>query len=388
MRELRMEEGSTITAIALYTDPDRLAPFVRDADEALNLGAAFQQSAAGEMKSVYLDYDKLVAALRTVRADAVWPGWGFVAEHPAFADRLAAEGIVFLGPTGDTMRRLGDKIMSKRIAEAAGVPVSPWSKGPVERDDVVEWGQKIGYPLVLKATAGGGGRGIRMVASPDELLTAFDSATSEARNAFGDGTLFAEACISNARHIEVQMAADQHGGVLALGLRDCSVQRKHQKVIEEGPPPELSEELMRRMRDASIALLRDVGYRGVATCEYLVVGDAFYFLEVNPRLQVEHGVTELLTGFDLVKTQIRIARGERLPESAPESRGYALEARLCAEDPAAGFAPSPGFIALLDLPAGPGIRVDSGIAAGMSVPSEFDSMIAKVIAHGATREEA
>jgi acetyl/propionyl-CoA carboxylase alpha subunit/acetyl-CoA carboxylase carboxyltransferase component len=385
---MRMEEGSDLWAIALYTDPDRLSPFVREADEALNLGAAFQESAAGEMKSVYLDYDKLVAALRTVRADAVWPGWGFVAEHPAFADRLAAEGITFLGPTGDTMRRLGDKIMSKRIAEAAGVPVSAWSKGPVERDEVAGWATKIGYPLVLKATAGGGGRGIRMVDSQEELLTAYDSATSEARNAFGDGTLFAEACIANARHVEVQMAADQHGGVLALGLRDCSVQRKHQKVLEEGPPPGLSEALMQRMRDASVALLRDVGYRGVATCEYLVVGEDFYFLEVNPRLQVEHGVTELLTGFDLVKTQVRIARGERLPESAPESRGFALEARLCAEDPASGFAPSPGFIALLDLPAGPGIRVDSGIAAGMSIPSEFDSMIAKVIAHGATREEA
>jgi acetyl/propionyl-CoA carboxylase alpha subunit/acetyl-CoA carboxylase carboxyltransferase component len=383
-----MEEGIDLAGIALYTDPDRLAPFVREADEALNLGAAFQQSATGETKSVYLNYDKLVAALRTVRADAVWPGWGFVAEHPAFADRLAREGITFLGPSGDTMRRLGDKIMSKRIAEAAGVPVSPWTGGPVERDELIEWGKKIGFPLVLKATAGGGGRGIRMVESPDELLAAFDSATSEARNAFGDGTLFAEACIRNARHVEVQMAADKHGGVLAVGLRDCSVQRKHQKVIEEGPPPGLSEDLMKRMRDASIALLRDVGYRGVATCEYLVVGESFYFLEVNPRLQVEHGVTESLTGMDLVKAQIRIARGERLPESVPASRGHAIEARLCAEDPAAGFAPSPGFIALLDLPSGPGIRVDSGTASGMNVPSEFDSMISKIIAHGATREEA
>jgi acetyl/propionyl-CoA carboxylase alpha subunit/acetyl-CoA carboxylase carboxyltransferase component len=388
IRELRIEEGSELVGIALFTDPDRLAPFVREADEALNLGAAFQPGPQGPATSIYLNYDKLVEALRSVEADAVWPGWGFVAEHPAFADRLAEEGITFLGPTGDTMRRLGDKIMSKRIAEAAGVPVAPWSGGPVTREDVQSWGEKIGFPLVLKATAGGGGRGIRMVESPASLLAAFDSASSEAKNAFGDGTLFAEACVSNARHVEVQMAADMHGQVLAVGLRDCSVQRKHQKVVEEGPPPGLSQEVMARMRAASVSLLRDVGYRGVATCEYLVRGTDFFFLEVNPRLQVEHGVTESLTGLDLVKTQIRIARGEHLPEAVAESRGVAIEARLCAEDPAAGFAPSPGHIALLELPAGPGIRVDSGIAAGMSVPSEFDSMIAKIIAHGATREEA
>lgn len=389
IREMRIEEGTDLCGIVLYTDPDRLAPFVRDADESLALGAAFQPSKSGELKSVYLDHDRIVEALRTVRADAVWPGWGFVAEHPEFAERLEAEGITFLGPRGETMRRLGDKIMSKRLAEAAGVPVSPWSGGPVTEDDVQRWAEKIGFPVVLKATAGGGGRGIRVVPTKAELLSAFTSATAEAKNAFGDGTLFAEARVSDARHVEVQMAADKHGTVLALGLRDCSVQRKHQKVIEEGPPPGLPEALLQGMRDASIRLLREVGYVGVATCEYLVTGtDRFYFLEVNPRLQVEHGVTELLTGLDLVKTQIRIARGERLPETVPQERGAAIEVRLCAEDPAAGFAPSPGYIALLEQPAGPGIRVDAGIAAGMGIPSEFDSMIAKILAHGATREEA
>jgi acetyl/propionyl-CoA carboxylase alpha subunit/acetyl-CoA carboxylase carboxyltransferase component len=389
IREMRIEESRELVGIALYTDPDRLAPFVREADEALGLGPAFQPSRSGETKSVYLDYDRLVAALRQVRADAVWPGWGFVSEHPDFADRLEREGITFLGPSGDTMRKLGDKIMSKRFAEAAGVPVSPWSGGPVSRDDVGSWAEKIGFPVVLKATAGGGGRGIRIVETKEELLAAFDSATAEAKNAFGDGTLFAEARISGARHVEVQMAADRHGTVLAIGLRDCSVQRKHQKVVEEGPPPGLPPELTARMRAASVELLRHVGYRGVATCEYLVTGqDHFYFLEVNPRLQVEHGVTELLTGFDLVKTQIRIARGERLPSEAPPERGAAIEVRLCAEDPAAGFAPSPGHIALLDFPAGPGVRVDSGISSGMGVPSEFDSMLAKILAYGATREEA
>jgi acetyl/propionyl-CoA carboxylase alpha subunit len=390
IRELRLEEDSQLVGIALYTDPDRLAPFVREADEAHGLGPAFQPSlATGESRSVYLDYDRLVGALRAVRADAVWPGWGFVAEHPAFAERLAAEGITFLGPTAQTMRALGDKIESKRIAERAGVPVSSWSGGAVTREDLPSWAERIGFPVVLKATAGGGGRGIRVVEFASDLIAAFDSATAEAKNAFGDGTLFVEAKVGNARHVEVQMAADQHGGVLAVGLRDCSVQRKHQKVVEEGPPPGLSQGTMQRMREASVRLLQQVGYVGVATCEYLVNADeSFYFLEVNPRLQVEHGVTELLTGFDLVKTQVRIARGERLPVGTPEERGHAIEVRLCAEDPAAGFAPSPGHISLLDLPAGPGIRVDSGIAAGMPVPSEFDSMLAKILAYGSTREEA
>ena len=297
IRELRLEEQSELVGIALYTDPDRLAPFVREADEALGLGPAFQQAQNGETKSVYLDYDRLVAALRHVRADAVWPGWGFVAEHPDFADRLEREGITFLGPSGDTMRHLGDKIMSKRIAEAAGVPVSPWSGGPVSRESVMDAASQIGFPVVLKATAGGGGRGIRVVEAPDELLAAFDSATAEAKNAFGDGTLFAEARIATRAPRRGADGRRQARRRLAYGLRDCSVQRKHQKVVEEAPPPGLSPALMDRMREASVQLLREVGYRGVATCEYLVTGgNHFYFLEVNPRLQVEHGVTELLTG--------------------------------------------------------------------------------------------
>ena len=388
IRELRFEEGSDLVGVALYTDADRFAPFVREADESVHLGAALQRTPAGELKSVYLDYDRIVRTLKTVRADAVWPGWGFVAEHPAFVERLDREGIAFLGPSAETMRRLGDKIESKRIAEAANVPVAAWSGGPVSRADVESWAARIGFPLVLKATAGGGGRGIRVVSSGRELMFAFDSATAEAESAFGDGTLFIEARVTGARHVEVQMAGDRHGRVLALGLRDCSVQRKHQKVIEEGPPPGLSEPLLRSLRDSAVRLLTEVGYVGVATCEYLVRGDSFFFLEVNPRLQVEHGVTELLTGLDLVKLQVRIARGERLPAACPAERGAAIEVRLCAEDPGNGFAPSPGRIALLDLPAGPGIRVDAGISAAADVPSEFDSMIAKILAHGATREEA
>ena len=392
IRELRGEEGSGLVGIALYTEPDATAPFVREADESLSLGPALRASATGAMRPAYLDHDRVLAALRAMRADAVWPGWGFLAEDPSFVEKLEAAGIGFLGPSAATMRRLGDKIASKRIAEAAQVPVSPWSGGPVQREELAKHAARIGFPLMLKATAGGGGRGIRLLREGDDLQAAFDSAESEAANAFGDGTLFVEQAISGARHVEVQMAADRHGTVLALGLRDCSVQRKHQKVVEEGPPPGLSTRLTGQIREASIRLLREADYVGVATCEYLVISkggeESFYFLEVNPRLQVEHGVTELLTDFDLVKAQIRIARGERLPTVSPEERGCAIEVRLCAEDPAASFAPSPGRIALLDLPAGPGVRVDAGIAGGGTIPSEFDSMIAKILARGATREEA
>ncbi|MBW2413090.1 MAG: biotin/lipoyl-binding protein [Deltaproteobacteria bacterium] len=389
IRELRAEEGSDLVGIALYTDPDRFAPFVREADEVISLGAALRGPAGGPLRPAYLDHERVLAALRATRADAVWPGWGFLAEDPSFVEKLEAAGLVFLGPAADTMRMLGDKIESKRIAESAGVPVTAWSGGPVALDDLRSHADTIGLPLMLKATAGGGGRGIRRIDSVDQLEAAFESATQEAANAFGDGTLFLEACITAARHIEVQIAADAHGGVLALGLRDCSVQRKHQKVVEEGPPPGMSAGLADEIREASVRMIRKAGYVGVATCEYLLTDDGrFFFLEVNPRLQVEHGVTELLTDFDLVKAQIHIARGGRLPDEVPEQRGHAIEVRVCAEDPAENFAPSPGRIALLELPAGPGIRVDSGVAPGGEIPSEFDSMVAKVIAYGATRDEA
>ncbi|HMJ13571.1 MAG TPA: biotin carboxylase N-terminal domain-containing protein, partial [Polyangiaceae bacterium] len=389
IRELRIEERTDLVGIALYSDEDRLAPFVRQADEAYAIGPARRISSSGESKLGYLDIDFLLETLERVRADTLWPGWGFLAESPEFVERLRERGITFLGPAPDTMRRLGDKIESKRIASAAGAPVVPWSDGPITRETLGPCAQRIGFPVVLKATAGGGGRGIRIVHRALDLEAAFESASSEAESAFGDGTLFMEARVAAARHIEAQMAADQHGRVLALGLRDCSVQRKHQKLIEEGPPCRLPGELAAEIERSSVRLLERVGYVGVATCEYLVNDDGrFYFLEVNPRLQVEHGVTELVNGMDLVKTQIRIARGERLPETAPPARGAAIEVRLCAEDPAHGFAPSPGRIALLDLPEGPGIRVDAGVAAGTSIPSEFDSMIAKVLAHGATRSEA
>ena len=389
IRELRSEEKSELIGIALYTDPDRFAPFVRDADETISLGPALRRVGGVAEKPAYLDRDRVLAALRATRADTVWPGWGFLAEDPSFVERLEASELIFLGPPSATMRLLGDKIRSKQLAAEVDVPVISWSGGPVERSDVLRHAERIGFPLMLKASAGGGGRGIRVVCEASELESAFDSAAAEGAHAFGDGTLFLESQIGAARHVEVQLAADQHGGVLALGLRDCSVQRRHQKVVEEAPPPGIPDELAREMREASIRLLEAAGYVGVATCEFLVSGDgSFHFLEVNPRLQVEHGITELLNGFDLVKWQIRIARGDRLPGVAPPSRGCSMEVRLCAEDPSADFAPSPGAVMQLELPSGPGIRVDAGIVAGDSIPAEFDSMIAKVMAHGASREEA
>ncbi|MHC5044864.1 MAG: acetyl/propionyl/methylcrotonyl-CoA carboxylase subunit alpha, partial [Planctomycetota bacterium] len=383
VKTLRAAEGSSLLAIALYTEVDRDAPFVRHADLALRL-----PSGAGEV-AAYLDHDLLMDTLRKARADAVWPGWGFVAEDPAFVERLEEVGIVFLGPTPDAMRRLGDKISSKKIAESAGVPVTPWS-GRALRDeaDAVEHAERIGFPVVVKASAGGGGRGIRVVHHLDDLPEAYRSAASEAATAFGDDRLFLEGKVTGGRHVEVQIAADSHGFVVSLGCRDCSVQRRHQKVLEEAPPPGLPQKLMERIESAAVRIARQVGYRGVGTVEFLVSGEVFHFLEMNPRLQVEHGITETVTGIDLVELQIRIARGGSLDGLAFVERGVAIEARVCAEDPDAGFLPAPGHIARFDPSLGPRVRVDTGVAAGSTVPAAFDSLVAKVIASGNDREEA
>lgn len=383
VKALRAVEGSALKALALYTEIDREAPFVRHADIAVALRTR------GSGVSAYLDHDGLIEALHQGGADAVWPGWGFVAEDPAFADRLLSAGLRFLGPSGATMRQLGDKIAAKQLAERAGVPVAAWSGGELpDVNAAIRHARTLGYPVVVKAAAGGGGRGIRMVASEAELAAAFQSAATEARSAFGDGRLFLERRIVGGRHIEVQIAGDAHGRVLAFGCRDCSVQRRHQKVIEEAPPPHLSSAEIERLQAAALHLATLVGYCGVGTVEFLVTASGFYFLEVNPRLQVEHGITEALTGVDLVQLQIRIARGEPLPAAAPAGRGAAIEARVCAEDPDAGFLPAPGRVVRFDPPLAPGVRVDTGVVAGSNVPADFDSLIAKVIGIGDTREEA
>jgi acetyl/propionyl-CoA carboxylase alpha subunit/acetyl-CoA carboxylase carboxyltransferase component len=385
VKTLRALEGSDLVCIALYTDADRSSPFVRHADVALPL-----PSTPGAAVQAYLDHQTLLTALRQADADAVWPGWGFVAEDAAFVDRLAEAGIRFLGPTGDVMRSLGDKIASKRIAEKCGVPVAPWSGGELaDVDDAAAHAERIGYPIVVKASAGGGGRGIRVVDTAEQLASAFESARAEAKSAFGDDRLFLEQRLRHGRHIEVQIAADHHGAVLAVGCRDCSVQRRHQKVLEEAPPPGLPAERVRELEAHAVTLAREVGYRGVGTVEFLISGEKAAFLEVNPRLQVEHGITEEITGIDLVRLQIRIERGEALPELPPQGPiAHAIEARICAEDPEADFLPAPGRIARFDPALGPNLRIDTGVTAGASVPPDFDSLIAKVIATGATREEA
>jgi acetyl/propionyl-CoA carboxylase alpha subunit/acetyl-CoA carboxylase carboxyltransferase component len=392
VQEWNRSEPEPLHTIALYTTPERGAMFVRQADEAFDLGApTFVDPRDGHRKSRYLDYGRLEQALRETGAEAAWVGWGFVAEHAAFAELCEKLGVVFVGPPPAVMRRLGDKIRSKQLAEAAGVPVLPWSGGAVAGlDEARAAAARIGYPLLVKASAGGGGRGIRRVADASELEEALARARREALLAFGDDTVFLEKRVGTARHVEVQILADRHATVWATGVRDCSVQRRNQKVLEEAPCPALSPVEDRAVREAAARLCREAGYEGAGTVEFLFeeATRRFAFMEVNARLQVEHPVTEATTGIDLVKLQLHVARNGRLEGEPPAPRGWAVEARLNAEDPMRGFAPAPGRIELFRAPVGPGIRVDTGVAEGDLVPAEFDSMIAKVIAHGATRAEA
>ncbi len=392
VHELEAEEPVGLRTIALYTDPDAHALFVREADEAYRLGSAsFVDPRDGERKNRYLDVETIVQALRATASEAVWVGWGFVAEHASFAERCRELGVTFIGPRPEVMRELGDKIGSKRLAEKAGVPVAPWSGGPVASlDEARTSAASLGLPLMVKASAGGGGRGIRRVATDDELAPAFESARSEALKAFGDETVFLERQIQAARHVEVQVIADEHGNTWALGVRDCSIQRRNQKVLEETPSPALDPDQHRAVCDAAVRLVAQAGYHGAGTVEFLYdpTERRLSFMEVNARLQVEHPVTEEVTGVDLVKLQIHVAQGGRLEGEPPTPRGHAIEVRVNAEDPEREFAPSPGEIALLRMPGGRGVRVDAGVAEGDRIPAEFDSMIAKVIASGRDRNEA
>ncbi|WP_283136464.1 carboxyl transferase domain-containing protein [Rhizohabitans arisaemae] len=383
VRDIAAETGTRIETVALHTDVDRTATFVREADIAYDLGPASARP--------YLDLKVLERALTETGADAAWVGWGFVAEDPAFAELCEKIGVVFVGPSPEAMRKLGDKIGAKLIAEEVGVPVAPWSRGAVETlDAALAAATEIGYPLMLKATAGGGGRGIRVVTNETDLADAYERTSQEAARAFGSGVVFLERLVTGARHVEVQVIADGEGTAWALGVRDCSVQRRNQKVIEESASPVLSPAQTAELKASAERLAVAVGYRGAATVEFLYhPGDKlFAFLEVNTRLQVEHPITEAVTGFDLVKAQLWVASGGRLEGVPPVERGHAVEARLNAEDPDRDFAPSPGRIARLDLPAGPGIRVDTGVSEGDVIPADFDSMIAKIIAYGRDRDEA
>ncbi len=383
VRDLNAEGGEQIRTIALYTDQERTAMFAREADEAYSLGPASARP--------YIDLAVLERALVECNADSVWVGWGFVAEDPAFADLCSRLGVTFVGPSAAAMRKLGDKIGSKLIAEEVGVPVAPWSRGGVETvEEALAAADRIGYPLMLKATAGGGGRGIRMVASAADLEDAYQRTRDEAERAFGSGIVFLERLVTGARHVEVQLIADSHGTAWAIGVRDCTVQRRNQKVIEESASPLLDPEQTAEVKAAAERLAIAVGYVGAGTVEFLYhPGErTFAFLEVNTRLQVEHPITEVTTDLDLVKAQLHVAAGGRLEGERPVEKGHAVEARLNAEDPDRDFAPSPGRIALLELPSGPGIRVDTGVGEGDTIPADFDSMIAKIIAYGRTRDEA
>ena len=387
VRELRVEFGEDLRTIAMHTEAERTAMFVREADEAVCIDA-LRPPGAG---SPYLDLEALERGLLAARAEAAWVGWGFVAERPEFAELCEKLGVVFVGPSAEVMRRLGDKIGSKLLAEGAGVPVAAWSGGPVGSvEEARSHAATIGYPLMIKATAGGGGRGIRRVDDDSGLADAFESARSEGAKAFGDATVFMERVVTAARHVEVQLIADTHGTAWAVGVRDCSMQRRNQKVVEESHCIVLTPEQDRDVRAAAVRLATVAGYHNAGTVEFLYqpAERRFSFLEVNTRLQVEHPVTELTTGLDLVKLQLLVASGGRLEGEPPPTRRLRHRGPSQRRGPQRGFAPAPGTIETLQLPSGPGVRVDTGVAEGDVIPPEYDSMIAKVIAHGRDREEA
>ncbi len=391
LHDYNLLRGTTIAHSVFYTDPDATAPFVRRATHAVSLGPALQPDGTGRLRSAYLDVPRIVELLRKHGCDAVWPGWGFLSEDAAFVQALTEAGIVFLGPSADAMLRLGDKYAAKLLAAKAGVPLGPWREiGDADDASLLSLGEAVGYPLMVKASAGGGGRGIRKVSDPAQLAEAVASVRAEVARVFGAGTVLLERCIEGGRHVEVQVVAGADGRAVGLGVRDCSVQRRHQKIIEEAPCPVLPPDAEATLLDSSARLAELAGYRGVCTAEFLWQPQTrtASFLEVNARLQVEHTITELVTGCDLVHAQIDIARG--LPWHRPERApgGHAVEVRLCAEDPDRDCAPAPGLVRVLEFPAGPGVRVDSGVQAGMAIAPEFDSMVAKVMAWGPDRPTA
>ena len=385
LRILRACREMGISTVAVYSDADRAAPHVLEAGEAYRLGPA---SAAES----YLRGDLILEIARRTGADAIHPGYGFLAENPDFAQSCEQANIRFIGPPSSAMRILGSKINARQAADEAGMPRTPGCvhalASPAEALDVAAG---VGYPVMLKAAAGGGGKGMRAVARPEDLPSAFAAASSEAERAFGSGEIYLEKLIEHPRHIEIQVLADEHGHCVSLGERECSVQRRHQKVIEEAPSAVVDQDLRRHMGEAAVRLALSAGYTNAGTVEFLVDSNQkFYFLEMNTRLQVEHPVTELVTGYDLVHLQIRIAQGERLPftQKDIQLRGHAIECRGYAEDPGNGFLPSPGRITRLLQPGGPGIREDCGIYEGWVVPLDYDPMLSKLIAYAPTRELA
>ena len=383
VRVARACRDAGLQSVAVYADTDRDALHVRMSDEAYALGG-------NTPAETYLDIGKVLAVAKRAGADAVHPGYGFLSENATFAEAVIEAGLIWIGPPPDAIRALGDKVKARHIAQEVGAPMAPGTSDPVAGvDDVLAFADEHGLPVAIKAAFGGGGRGLKVARTREEIPELFDSATREAVAAFGRGECFVERYLDRPRHVETQIIADAHGEVVVVGTRDCSLQRRHQKVVEEAPAPFLNMEQLERLYESSKAIIRAAGYVGAGTCEFLVGQDGTVsFLEVNTRLQVEHPVTEETSGVDLVRAQFAIADGQKLRGADPTPRGHAFEFRINAEDAGRGFLPAPGHISEWRLPSGPGVRVDAGYVVGDTVPGAFDSLLAKLIVTGATRMEA
>ena len=383
LRIIRACREMGIQTVAVYSEADRESLHVRFADDDVCIGPA-------PARESYLKIPRIIAAAEITGADAIHPGYGFLAENAEFAEICAASKITFIGPTPDQIRQMGDKATARRTMMGIGVPVVPGTPGPVDEvEEAARFAGDIGFPVIIKAAAGGGGKGMRVARDADDFARSFQLARSEALSAFGNGDVYVEKYLERPRHVEFQVLGDMHGNVIHLGERDCSVQRRHQKLIEEAPSPAMTPALREAMGDAAVRGAKSIGYVGAGTVEMLLEDGQFYFMEMNTRIQVEHPVTEMLTGVDLVKEQIRVAAGLELPfKETPPLRGNVIECRVNAEDPARNFQPSPGKIDVFHPPGGNGVRVDTHVYAGYVVPPFYDSMIAKVICHGADRAEA
>ena len=383
VRVIRAARDEGLQTVAVYADPDRDSLHVKLADEAYALGG----STAAQS---YLVMDKLIEVAIRSGADAVHPGYGFLSENAQFAQKCIDAGLTWIGPSPQSITQLGDKVAARHIAQKVGAPLVPGTKDPVKSaDEVVAFADEHGLPIAVKAAFGGGGRGIKVARDRESIVEVYESAVREATAAFGRGECFIERFLDSPRHVETQCLADAHGNVVVVSTRDCSLQRRNQKLVEEAPAPYLSEEQTKRLYEASRAILREAGYQGAGTCEFLVGADGtISFLEVNTRLQVEHPVSEEISGLDLVREQFRIARGEKIEEKDPVLRGHSFEFRINGEDPGRSFMPAPGTIEKLNVPTGPGVRWDSGFVAGDVIGGNFDSMLAKLIVTGADREQA
>ncbi len=383
VRVIRACKDAGIPSVAVYAEPDRDALFVRLADEAHSLEGATPAD-------TYLDIDKIVAAAQKSGADSVHPGYGFLAENRDFAQAVLDAGLVWIGPPPDAIENLGDKAKAKHIASKVDAPLAPGTKDPAkDADEIVAFAEEHGLPIAIKAVYGGGGRGLKVARTIEEIPDAFESATREAVSAFGRGECLVEKFLDRPRHVETQCLADSHGNVVVISTRDCSLQRRNQKLVEEAPAPYLTDEQVTKLYESSKAILREAGYVGAGTCEFLVAEDGtISFLEVNTRLQVEHCVSEEVTGIDLVREMFRIAAGEEIGYDDPETRGHSIEFRINAEDGGANFMPAPGTLTAWQPPSGPGVRLDGGYVAGETIPGSFDSLIAKLIVSGRDRTQA